>query len=146
MQDISLFVLTHLFNNVWIHCVLCRFTVVNVCVCHSIPTSIRPLSIYLFRCSLFPSLSQPTEDLYMAHAHRDQRKLQCTYKVSEAITERRQNRDLARTKFGLAWLTKVESSVEVKVVKSEPYCQPMLRAVQLSSDVYSSCGGEGFST
>jgi hypothetical protein len=36
-----------------------------------------------------------------------------------------------------------ESVVEVEAAKGVPYRLPMLRAVQLSSEVYSSCGGEG---
>jgi hypothetical protein len=36
-----------------------------------------------------------------------------------------------------------ESEVEVEAAKGVPYYQLMLRAVQLSSEVYSSCGGEG---
>jgi hypothetical protein len=43
-----------------------------------------------------------------------------------------------------------ESEVEVEAAKDEPYrqsklraVQSKLRAVQLSSEVYSSCGGEG---
>ncbi len=37
-----------------------------------------------------------------------------------------------------------ESPVEVEAAKSVPCRRLMLRAVQLSSEVYSSCGGEGF--
>ncbi len=33
--------------------------------------------------------------------------------------------------------------MEVEATKSVPYRRLMLRAVQLSSEVYSSCGGEG---
>jgi hypothetical protein len=36
-----------------------------------------------------------------------------------------------------------ESEVEVEAAKGELYSQLMLRVVQLSSEVYSSCGGEG---
>jgi hypothetical protein len=36
-----------------------------------------------------------------------------------------------------------ESEVEVEAAKGVQYRRPMLRAVQLSSEVYSSCGGEG---
>jgi hypothetical protein len=36
-----------------------------------------------------------------------------------------------------------ESEVEVEAAKGVPYRRSMLRAVQLSSEVYSSCGGEG---
>jgi hypothetical protein len=36
-----------------------------------------------------------------------------------------------------------ESKVEVEAAKDEPYCWSKLRAAQLSSEVYSSCGGEG---
>jgi hypothetical protein len=37
----------------------------------------------------------------------------------------------------------IESPVEVEAAKGVPYRQPMLRDVQLSSEVYSSYGGEG---
>jgi hypothetical protein len=36
-----------------------------------------------------------------------------------------------------------ESEVEVEAAKGVPYRLPMFRAVQLSSEVYSSCGEEG---
>jgi hypothetical protein len=36
-----------------------------------------------------------------------------------------------------------ESEVAVEAAKSVPYCRLMLRAVQLSSEVYTSCGEEG---
>ncbi len=36
-----------------------------------------------------------------------------------------------------------DSEVEVEAAKCEPYRRFMLRAVQLSYEVYSSCGGEG---
>jgi hypothetical protein len=36
-----------------------------------------------------------------------------------------------------------ESEVEVEAAKGVPYRRLMLRAVQLPSEVYSSCGGEG---
>jgi hypothetical protein len=36
-----------------------------------------------------------------------------------------------------------ESEAEVEAAKGVPYRRLMLRAVQLSSEVYSSCGGEG---
>ncbi len=36
-----------------------------------------------------------------------------------------------------------ESEVEVEAAKDEPYRRSKLRAAQLSSEVYSSCGGEG---
>jgi hypothetical protein len=36
-----------------------------------------------------------------------------------------------------------ESEVEVEAAKDEPYCRSNLRAAQLSSEVYASCGGEG---
>ncbi len=36
-----------------------------------------------------------------------------------------------------------ESEVEVEAAKDEPYRRSKIRAVQLSSEVYSSCGGEG---
>jgi hypothetical protein len=36
------------------------------------------------------------------------------------------------------------SAVEVEAAKDLPCCQLMLRAVQLLSEVYTSCGGEGF--
>jgi hypothetical protein len=36
-----------------------------------------------------------------------------------------------------------ESEVEVEAAKGVPYYQLMLRAVHLSSEVYSICGGEG---
>jgi hypothetical protein len=36
-----------------------------------------------------------------------------------------------------------ESEVEVEAAKSVPYCRLVLRAVQLSSEVYTSCRGEG---
>jgi hypothetical protein len=39
----------------------------------------------------------------------------------------------------LSWLSwwQIESSVEVEAAKVGPYCRPLLRAVQLSSEVYS---------
>jgi hypothetical protein len=37
----------------------------------------------------------------------------------------------------------IESPVEVEAAKGVPYRRPMLRDVQLSSEVYSSYGGEG---
>ncbi len=37
----------------------------------------------------------------------------------------------------------IESPVEVEAAKWVPYRRPTLRAVQLPSEVYSSCGGEG---
>jgi hypothetical protein len=50
-------------------------------------------------------------------------------------------RELARTDIGWVRLTAAESLVEVEAANGVLYQRPMLRAVQLSSEVYSSCGG-----
>jgi hypothetical protein len=36
-----------------------------------------------------------------------------------------------------------ECELEVEAANGVPYCRSMLRAVKMSSEVYSSCGGEG---
>jgi hypothetical protein len=45
--------------------------------------------------------------------------------------------------YGLwgGWM-RFDSEVEAEAAKDVPYRWPMLRATQLSSEVYSSCGGE----